>query len=420
MSYRQRVYPDQAQEAVFDMHCAHARLVWNLALEQRNYWTRSMAARLPRLGPVEQQKSLAEARRADPEGLGAGSSSVQQAAVRDIHQAFVNWWKNPGHYSRPTWRSKHRDTPGFVIRDLTIKRVGGQRAVVTVPKVGKVRFSIGGRAWAELTTATSARVTQDRAGRWWVSLVAPQPEFERTQTGAVVGIDMGVAHTVTTSDGHHYDMADLLTPGERARKARLQRRLSRQTKGSKRRDRVKRSMAVIGCREADRRKNWIEQTTTALVRDHDLIAIEDLQVKNMVASARGTIASPGRQVRQKAGLNRSIHNQAWAQFRQRLEDKANAATSPVVVVAVNPANTSRRCSGCGHTTPENRENQAVFRCRACDHTANADVNAAINIRAAGLAVYGRGGDIRPGSHLPGSPTEASTSPPISTAPAAAA
>jgi putative transposase len=202
---------------------------------------------------------------------------------------------------------------------------------------------------------------------------------------------MGVAESVTTSDGEHISMPVLLTPGEAQRKRRLQRQMARQQKGSQRRARTKQAVARISARETDRRKDWIEKTTTTLVRDYDLIAIEDLKVKNMVRSAKGTVEKPGKNVRQKSGLNRSIHAQSWALFRQRLTDKATNATDLVELVAVNPAYTSQRCSGCGHTAKENRESQAIFRCRACGFTANADVNAAINILAAGQAVSGRGG-----------------------------
>jgi transposase len=128
-----------------------------------------------------------------------------------------------------------------------------------------------------------------------------------------------------------------------------------------------------------------------LVRDYDFIAIEDLKVKNMVRSARGTIKTPGVNVRQKAGLNRAIHAQGWSTLRTRLEQKAGAATSPVDLVVVPAHNTSRRCEKCGSVAKENRESQAVFHCRACGHHAHADVNAAKNILAAGLAVSGRGG-----------------------------
>jgi len=127
---------------------------------------------------------------------------------------------------------------------------------------------------------------------------------------------MGIAATVTTSEGLHLQMPKLLSPGEAKRKRRLQRKLSRQTKGSKRRTRTKCSIAKLSAREADRRKDWIEKTTTTLVRDYDLIAIEDLKVKNMVRSAKGTKENPGKNVAQKRGLNRAISSQSWSLFRQ--------------------------------------------------------------------------------------------------------
>jgi len=416
MSYRFRLYPEPSQAEVLEMHCRHARAVWNLGLEQRSFWTRSRGQLLPRLSTVDQQKSLAEARRHT--WLGEGSSVVQQAALRDLDRAFRSWWSNPGHFARPTWR-KAGIHEGFAVRDLTIERVNRRWATITVPKLGPVKFRLT-RPWAQLAAAKSARVTCDRAGRWHVSLTTPQPAVERSPTGAVVGIDLGITATATTSDGEHLIRGELLTPAERARRCRLQRRLARQTKGSNRRAATKHALARLTAREVDRRKDWIEKSTTALVRDHDLIAIEDLAVVNMVRSARGTVDQPGTNVAQKRGLNRSIHTQAWGLFRTRLEAKAAAAVdldgapAPVVVIAVNPAHTSQRCSACGHTTKENRKNQAAFACVNCGHTDNADVNAAINIRELALAtapghgVDGRGGDIRLG--LPSSPDEASTSP----------
>jgi putative transposase len=186
-------------------------------------------------------------------------------------------------------------------------------------------------------------------------------------------------------------MPTLLSPGEAQRKVSLQRQLSRQIKGSNRYTRTRKSRAKITQREASRRKDWIEKTTTQLVRDHDVLVIEDLKISSMVRSARGTIENPGKNVAQKRGLNRSIQNQGWSQFRQRLEDKASAATTQTLVIPVPPAYTSQRCSECGHTEKKNRKNQASFSCVSCSFTANADVNAARNILAAGLAVAGRGG-----------------------------
>ena len=126
----------------------------------------------------------------------------------------------------------------------------------------------------------------------------------------------------------------------------------------------------------------------------------------MLKSASGTIEKPGTNVAQKRGLNRSISQQGWGEFRTRLEQKAQAATTETIVVAANPAYTSQQCNQCGHTDKANRESQAAFECATCGHTSNADVNAAMNIRddaltvvsnAAGLAVSGRGDSVLTGS-----------------------
>jgi len=366
-------------------HCQDARSVYNLGLEQRNLWRRE---RVQKITYNTQARELAEVRKAF-DWLGEGSSAVQQAALRDLDKAFQNWWANPGHFHHPTWR-KAGQNEGFYVRDLAVRRLNRKWGEVLVPKAGWIRFRLT-RVFSEVESSTSARVTLDRSGRWHVSFTQPQPEFQREPTGKAVGLDMGIVNTVTTSDGVFLRMPKLLSPGETQRKRRLERKMARQTKGSHRRNRTKLSIAKLSAKESDRRKDWIEKTTTTLVRSYDFIAIEDLKVKNMVRSARGTVENPGKSVRWKAGLNRLIQDQAWSLFRERLEDKAASAVSPVELVAVPPEHTSYTCPQCENVTKKNRKSQAVFKCITCGYTANADVNAAQNILAAGLAVAGRGG-----------------------------
>lgn len=376
MSRRYRLAPTPQQALGLQMHCDHARAVWNTALEHFGYSTKGR-----RCDIASWDRLLTEAR-TEFGWLREGSSSVQQGALRDLRQALRNWWGNPSHFGRPTWRSRH-GKQGFVVRDLSVRTLSGRWAEIQVPKVGWVRFRLS-RALPE--GAKSARITLDRAGRWHVSIVARPEERAVAGTGAVVGLDMGVSHTVTTSDGQHLDMPELLSPGEVQRLRRLERKKARQRKGSNRRAETKRKISVLRARQADRRKDWVEKTTTDLARTYDLVVLEDLRIRNMMRSAKGTVEAPGKNVRQKAGLNRSIAASAWSMLRTRVEQKMLQR-----VVAVDPRHTSQRCAACGHVASENRESQAVFRCVACGHEANADVNAALNILAAGLAVAGRGG-----------------------------
>jgi transposase len=388
MSQRYRLYPTPAQEQVMRMHCDHARFVWNLALEQNEH------AR--KLGRYADQKAwdrqLAEARRGT--WLGDGSSSVQQAALRDLRQAFRNWWSNPGHFGAPSWRSVKAGSQGFVVRDVRVSKLNRKWAELIVPKAGRVRFRLS----RPLGEHGHARVTLDRSGRWHVSFSAPQPAVERVATGAVVGVDRGVTDSVALSDGRL-----LRCPGlnekERARKRRLQRKMARQIVGSNRREVTHRAIAKLAAREADRRKDWVEKTSTQLVRDYDLIVFEDLKVAQMMRSARGTIDAPGTNVAQKRGLNRGIAAQGWSMLRTRTEQKVAASVS-CDTVGVHPHGTSQRCSCCGKIGDRRGK---VFICRPCQRTVDADVNAAENIRAAGLAVLGRGGN-----GAIGPPDEAST------------
>jgi IS605 OrfB family transposase len=267
-------------------------------------------------------------------------------------------------------------------------------ATIFVPKCGRVRFRLS-RPLPD--NHGMARVTLDRAGRWHVGFAAPQPMVRRLPTGRTVGVDLGITHTITVSDrsfglcgdtGPLFDVRGL-TDAEAQRKRRLERRLARQQKGSRRREITKHRLNKLRAKEVHRRRDFIEKATTAFVRAYDVVCIEDLKVKEMMGSAAGTIDNPGRNVAQKRRLNRGIASQGWATFRRRLTDKA--ATCGVTVVTVTPAFTSQRCADCGHTCPDNREKQAVFRCRACGHEVNADLNVANNILAAGLAVTARGG-----------------------------
>ena len=166
---------------------------------------------------------------------------------------------------------------------------------------------------------------------------------------------------------------------------RLQRKLARAKRGSGRRARVKLAIAKLKARQVDVRKDWTEKTTTDLARRFDLIRVENLNIRGMTRSAKGSIADPGRNVAQKAGRNRGILASSWGLLVRRLQEKALGR-----VEKVSAAFTSQRCSACGQVDARSRESQARFVCTACGFACHADVNAAINI-AAGHAVTARGG-----------------------------
>jgi transposase len=287
-----------------------------------------------------------------------------------------------GTYGKPTWRKAGRNE-GFrivAVKPAHIRRLSRNTGEVWVPKAGWVRFR-----WSRVVPAArSYRVTCDRAGRWHIAFAAIPEPVAGPGTGVVVGIDRGVTVSAALSTGELLRCPHLPSV-ERARLARLQRRLARARRGSKRRQRVRITIARLKAREGDRRKDWADKLSTDLARRFDVIRVEDLKIREMTRSARGTAAEPGRNVRQKAGLNREIMASGWGRLVRRLEDKAAGR-----VEKIRPHFTSQRCSACGHVDANSRESQARFRCTACGFACNADVNAAINI-AAGHAVTARGG-----------------------------
>ena len=375
---RYRLEPSRAQEEILLRHCSDARYVWNLCVEQENEW-RPGRGKMPRF--AERCRQLTEARDANP-WLAAGSVTVQQQAVKDHAQAMRNFFS--GTHQRPTWRKagQHEGFRVVAVRPGDVRRLNRSHAEVKVPKAGWVRFR-----WSRPVPpgAKSFRVTLDRAGRWHVAFAAIPEPVQGPGTGEVVGIDRGVKVGAALSTGEMLTVPRL-RGREAARLLRLERKLARAKRGSNRRRDVKAQIARTKAREADRRKDWAEQASTDIARRFDVIRVEDLNIKGMTRSARGTAEQPGKNVAAKAGLNREIGRSGWGRLVERLEDKA-----PGRVRKVPPAYTSQRCSACGHTARENRESQAVFPCTACGYACNADVNAA-RVIAAGHAVNARGGD----------------------------
>jgi putative transposase len=375
---------EQAHQA--EQFGAICRAVWNTGLEQRREYRRRGAW----INYVEQARQLAEAKKDEHcAWLAAAPSHILQQALRDLEKAC----KTHGTW-KVHWRSKAKTAPSFRFPDpkqIEVERLNRRWGQARLPKLGWVRFRwtrpLGG-------TIRNATVSRD-GGRWYVSFCVDDGVAVVAPNGKpAIGLDRGVVVAVATSDSRMYDRR-FVTDGEQRRLRRLQQRPARSSRvhgrnrGSKRRDTVRAQFGRLNARIRARRVDFAAQTAHHLVTSHGLVAVEDLRIQNMTRSAKGTLESPGRNVRQKAGLNRSILDKGWGGFLLALENAArhHGAT----LVKVNPAYTSQRCSRCSLVDARSRESQARFACTGCGHRDNADVNAAKNILAAGLAVTGRGG-----------------------------
>lgn len=399
MSHRFRMTPTKDQHEHMLVLCADARAVWNLACEQGNFarkYGRRYNARQSWPNQKQRGFNLTEARQTEASWLKNGSVLVQQQALADFQKAMELRFKHPERFGFPTFRAKHH-AEGFrvVAIQSKVKSIGPGWAAVQIPgttgtskegtktthKTAWIKFRLS-RRFGVLKHTKSCRI-KFHNGEWHVSFVADVPPVSRKNVGSV-GLDMGITRSVTTSDGEFLDMPAPLSYGEIAHRVRMQRKMAKQTKGSNRRAVTRARIAESYAKEARRRKDWIEKTTTELVSQYDIMVIENLHVKNMMKSASGTKAKSGNRVAQKQGLNRAIARQGWYQFRLRLEQKASV--SGTRVIAVPAANTSRTCPKCSYCAKENRESQAVFLCKQCGCGMNADVVGAKNVLARGLGL----------------------------------
>lgn len=335
LTSEQVVYAEQVAAA--------CRSVWNTGLEQRQAYRRRDAY----INYVEQAAQMAAAK-SEYDWLAAVPAVVLQQTLRDLDRACRTngTWK-------VHWRSKARTAPSFRFPDpakISVKRLNRRWGEARLPKFGWVRFRwtqpVGG-------TVRNATVLRD-GGCWYVSFCVEDGVLAVEPNGKPpIGVDRGVVVAIATSD-HQLRDRDFVTSGETNRLRRLNQRWARQRKGSNRRRRTSGQITGLNARMRHRRDDFCAWTANRLT----------------------------------AGLNRAILAKGWGKIALQLQHKARYNGSEIVKVPA--AYTSQTCNACGHVARENRESQAVFRCVSCGHQAHADVNAAKNILAAGLAVTGRG------------------------------
>ncbi|WP_320774705.1 transposase [Streptomyces sp. CRN 30] len=389
-AYKFLIRPTVGQAAALSAMLADHCSLYNGALQERRDAYRHASKTSIKYGM--QSAQLKHIRAFDPERQGRWSFSSQQATLRRLDKAFAAFFR----------RIKSGETPGY-------PRFRGVNWFDTVefPKDGdgcrwdstpydpqtRVRFQGVGHVKVKQHRPVVGKVktvSVKREGRrWYVVLTAEQAQPDPLPaTGAVVGIDMGIASFLTTSDGEH------VTNPRHGRNAAAkletaQQALSRCERGSKRRRKAVQKIADLHRKVRRQRLDHAHKTALDLVREHDLIAHEDLKIRNMVKTVApkpdpeqpdGFLPNGASA---KTGLNRSISDAGWGVFLAILHAKAESAGREVI--AVDPRNTSRTCPECGHISVENRPTQEKFHCTDCGHRAHADVVGASNVLRAGLA-----------------------------------
>jgi putative transposase len=252
-------------------------------------------------------------------------------------------------------------------------------------------------------------VTISKQGKYWyVSLQSEKQLSYRQISGDftnIIGIDVGITKAVSCSHEISFEYQNKRIATKQIssvnslkqyqkKLAKLQRDLARKDKFSKNWVKQKSKINKLHTKIGNTRQDFLHKVTTAIVESNAYIAVERLKIKNMSKSAKGTIDNPGKNVKAKSGLNKSILDQGWGMFRQFLSYKLKYIYG-TELIEVNPQYTSQQCSQCGYTDKENRKNQASFNCKQCGYKMNADINASLNIKAAGLAVLACGVGTKP-------------------------
>jgi putative transposase len=398
-AYRYRIYPTPAQEAFFRQIAGACRFVYNLALEQRERFSRCGRA----INYNAQQNEL-PALKAEAPWLNDVPSHCLQSALRDLDRAFANFFD--GRADFPRYRHRGR-AESFRFPDPKQFHVDVTSSALIAPKFGKTRKDFGAlaiRLHRPLCGKIKNLTISRDAAAWYASFsverqVKPAPQRSAQDLLATaVGIDRGVASPFVLSTGEAFGQT-IEGPREQLRLRRLQKSLSRKRHGSNNRRKAIQRIAAHKARMAHRRKDSLHKLTHQIAKSHGLIVIEKLAVVNMTASAAGTRAEPGRNVAQKSGLNRAILDKGWGEFQRQLGYKAE--WHGCRVVEVDSRFTSQICSECDHVDASSRLSQSEFRCVECGYEAHADVNAARNILKRGLAVVANETKTKPtGGGLP--------------------
>jgi putative transposase len=366
--YKYRLKPTCPTARQFVWFAGACRFVWNkiLAINEGRY-----LAGVPRLSYHDAARLLTLWKQSEEYGwLNTVHSQVLQQCLQDLERAYTNLFEGraqPPNYRKRFLHDAFRYPQGFQVDGNT----------VYLPKIGWVRF------WKSRPIAgTIKNVTVSRTGKHW--FVALQVEMEIPApvhpSLSMIGIDLGIATFAAFSDGTLIPPLNALRTYEH-KLARVQQALARKVKFSQNWQKQKARLNALHTKIVNCRHDFLHKHSTQISKNHAIIVLEDLQVRHMSRSAKGTLEEPGRYVAQKSGLNKAILDQGWGMFRRLLEYKQLWCGGEVIVV--DPRYTSQTCPTCGHVSPKNRPQQALFSCEKCRYSCHADVVAAQHILARG-------------------------------------
>jgi putative transposase len=369
-SHKIALDPNDKQRTYFARACETARFAYNWALGE---WKKQYEAGA-KPSEAALRRELNSVKREQFPWMLEVTKCAPQMAIVHLGGAFKHFFSGDAKY--PQFKKKGRHDSFTITNDQF--RVEGCR--IRIPNLGWVRMRESLRFVGKIVSATVSRT----AHRWFVSITFELPKTPETicENQATVGVDLGVETMASLSTGEKVEGAK---PYKRllSRLKRLSRSLSRKVKGSRNREKAKRKLSRLHARIANIRNDATHKLTTDLANRFGAVVVEDLNTKGMSASASGTKENPGKNVKAKSGLNRSILDQGFYEFRRQLTYKMEACGG-VVIVADRWFASSKICSSCGHKCDELPLSIRAWKCSACGEDHDRDVNAAKNL--ANLAV----------------------------------
>jgi putative transposase len=379
-AFKFRLQPNSAQAQKMVEFAGANRFVWNKALALNLF---RLENKQPMLWYQEMAFWLGLWKQSDEYGfLKTVHSQPLQQTLKNLEKAFKDAFDKTQSLKRiPRFKKKgmsdsFRYPQGFKLEQKTSR--------VFLPKIGWVKYRNSRQIVGEIKNLTVSR----RGAHWYVSIQTEyEAEIKRHESTTMIGIDMGITRFATLSDGSY--IKPLNSFCKLAEKLAFeQRKLSKKVKFSANWKKQKQKLACLHERIANARQDFLHKTSTAISKNHAMIVVEDLKVRNMSKSAKGDINNPGRSVKAKSGLNKSILDQGWGIFVQMLEYKQQWSGGEVL--KVNPKHTSQTCPCCGHVSKDNRLTQSRFECVECDYSENADLVGALNVLARGHRVLACG------------------------------
>lgn len=364
-AYRYRLNPNGEQLRKLEQYAGCCRFVYNKALA---YCIETYKQREKYKGGYSLVNLLPQWKKESSWLIKVPALTLQQSII-DLDKAFKSFWRKGGY---PKFKKKS----GKASMRFPVAPLLNQRSI-KLPKLGNIKY-INSR---EIKGIIKSATVSKEVNHWFISILTSQNiDVPMHPSNSDIGIDVGITNFATLSDGTFIKPVSAFKRHHK-RLALLQRRAAKKKKRSQNFKKAMNKVRKCYVKIKNTRNDFLHKLSTSLCKNHAIIFVEDLKISNMSKSAKGTIENPGTNIKAKSGLNRSILDQGWGEFRRQLQYKMDWLDGKVIAVPAH--HTSQTCPNCQHCSKENRKSQSIFKCMSCGYTNNADIVGAMNIKERG-------------------------------------